>query len=330
MSSPATAVGRTVAIHNHLDASTAERALRTEVAAGLRSDPKELSPKWLYDERGCDLFDQITRLDEYYPTRTERAILYRHADDIARRSGAQTLIELGSGTSEKTRLLLDALRRNGTLERFVGFDVAETTLVDAGQAILDEYPDIEVEGVVGDFEHHLGLLPRGGRRMIAFLGGTIGNLFPDGRRQLLHDLSAALESGDSVLIGTDLVKDTARLERAYDDESGVTAEFNKNVLAMINRELGGHFDLSRFEHVARFDTDDERIEMLLRAVGRQFVEIDQLGITVAFEDGEELRTEISTKFRVENFPTELTAAGFQAPVLFTDPRRDFALWLAAR
>jgi L-histidine N-alpha-methyltransferase len=314
----------------HLPPDALDSALRTEVTTGLTSTPKELSPKWLYDDRGCDLFDQITRLPEYYPTRAERSILATHADDIVRLSGADTLIELGSGTSDKTRLLLDALQREGSLDRFVGFDVAEPTLRDAVAKLSADYPGTEVLGVVGDFNEHLSEMPRGGRRMIVFLGGTIGNLHPGERASFLESLAATLEPGDSLLLGTDLVKDRDRLVAAYDDSAGVTAEFNKNVLSVLNRELEADFDPSRFEHVARFDEDGSYIEMRLRSLDDQEVTVAGLDLTVEFAEGEDLRTEISTKFRPEDVRAELCDAGLDPRHHWTDAAGDFALWLAVR
>ena len=314
----------------HLPPDAMERALRVEVAQGLSSHPKELSPKWLYDDRGCELFDQITRLPEYYPTRAERSILAAHAPEIVERSGADTLIELGSGTSDKTRLLLDALHDAGRLDSFVAFDVAEATLRDAVAKIAADYPGARVQGVVGDFNEHLGELPPGGTRLVAFLGGTVGNLHPDERAAFLGSLRAALEPGDTLLLGTDLVKERSRLVAAYDDEAGVTAAFNKNLLHVLNRELGADFDPEGFDHVARFDEDGSFIEMRLRARKEQRVVVRDLEMTVRFDAGEDLRTEISTKFQPARVRAELVDAGFDPIAHWTDPAGDFALWLARR
>ena len=240
----------------HLAPDWLRSALRADVAEGLTASPKELPPKWFYDERGSELFDEITRLPEYYPTRCERAILTERAPEIAALSGADTLVELGSGTSEKTRLLLDACVAGGgrgRLRRFIPFDVSEATLRQAATAVAGEYPTVDVHAVCGDFDHHLGTIPRGGRRLVAFLGGTIGNLDPKQRAEFLAALSANLAPGDGLLLGTDLVKDPARLVAAYDDAAGVTAAFNRNVLAVVNRELDADFDVDRFGHVARWD-----------------------------------------------------------------------------
>lgn len=318
----------TVRVDVHLTAVDLHDALTNDVRRGLSASPKDVPPKWFYDDRGSQLFDEITRLDEYYPTRAERSILVERADEIAAVSGADTLIELGSGTSEKTRLLLDALARAGQLRRFVPFDVSETTLRDAAHAIAGEHPDIDVHAVVGDFERHLHELPRGGRRLIAFLGGTIGNLPPDTRAEFLATIASDLEPGDSFLLGTDLVKDVDRLVTAYDDASGVTAAFNRNVLYVVNRELGADFDAESFTHVARWNADSEWIEMWLRSEQTQSVKVPELDLVVEFESGEEMRTEISAKFRRPGITKELAAAGLTLKHWWTDQAGDFALTLS--
>jgi L-histidine Nalpha-methyltransferase len=303
-------------------------ALRADVAAGLTSVPKELPSKWFYDEVGSGLFDAITRLPEYYPTRAERAILGARATEVAELTGAATLIELGSGTSEKTRLLLDALAGHGVLRRFVPFDVDETTLRAASATVAGEYPGVEVHAVVGDFERHLDLLPAGGRRLVAFLGSTIGNLTPERRSTFLGAVGASLQPGDAFLLGTDLVKDPRRLEAAYDDSAGVTAAFNRNLLVRLNRELDGDFVPERFEHVARFDPEREWIEMWLRSTCDQVVTLSELSLAASFVAGEEMRTEISAKFRPEGLEAELVTAGLELVRLWTDPDGDFGLSLA--
>jgi L-histidine N-alpha-methyltransferase len=318
----------TVQLVHHLDPDDAAAALRADALAGLTATPKTLPPRWFYDERGSELFDRITRLPEYYPTRAERAILEARAGEIAASSGADVLIELGSGTSEKTRLLLTALRQAGTLRRFLPFDVDPSVLRFAGAALADEYPGLEIEGVVGDFTRHLGELPRDGRRMVAFLGSTIGNLEPDDRRQFLAELAGNLRPGDSFLLGTDLVKDTERLVRAYDDSDGVTAEFNRNVLLVLDRELKADFDPEAFDHVARWDPANEWIEMRLRSRTEQVVSLRALDLEVRFAVGEELRTEISAKFRRERVEQELAAASLAMTHWWTDPGGDFALSLS--
>lgn len=311
-------------------ASDLSKALRRDVRHGLAQSPKTLPPKWFYDAKGSDLFDQITRLPEYYPTRTEASILQDRAADIAAASGADTLVELGSGTSEKTRLLLDALRDSGALKRFIPFDVDPSVLRDAARALHAEYPDIEIEVVCGDFEQDLGTVPKVGRRMVVFLGSTIGNLTPEPRAEFLAAVADTMEAGDSLLLGTDLVKDVGRLVRAYDDSAGVTAAFNRNVLTVVNRELDADFDLDAFDHVARWNPDEERIEMWLRSTADQRVRIAQLDLTVEFAAGEEMLTEVSCKFRHEGVEAELAAAGLRRTHWWSDGAGDFGLSLAVK
>jgi L-histidine N-alpha-methyltransferase len=315
-----------VEVEVHLTPEDLQAALRADVAAGLTAAPKELPPKWFYDDRGSDLFDQITRLPEYYPTRCERSILEARAGEVATLSGADTLIELGSGTSEKTHLLLAALAEAGRLRRIVAFDVSESTLRAAAATLAREYPDAAVHAVVGDFERHLHTLPRGGRRLVAFLGGTIGNLAPKARALFLSEVATLLDPGDSLLLGTDLVKDVGRLEAAYDDPAGVTAEFNRNVLRVVNRELGADFAPDRFSHVARFDRDEEWIEMWLRSDRAQQVTVADLDLSVGYGRGESMRTEISAKFRRAGVEAELGDADLALARWWTDG--DFAVSLS--
>jgi L-histidine N-alpha-methyltransferase len=312
----------------HLDARELAESLRADARAGLTATPKRLPPRWFYDARGSDLFEEITRLPEYYPTRAERAILDVRAGEIARTTGAKTLIELGSGSSAKTRLLLDALRAHGTLGAFVPLDVSEPALRAALAVLAEDYPGLLLHGVVGDFTRHLGQLPAGGTRLVAFLGGTIGNLLPDQRAEFLADLRAGLEPGEWLLLGADLVKDPAVLVPAYADAAGVTAEFNRNVLHVLNRELGADFDPEAFEHVAVWNAEHEWIEMWLRASRPMRVHLPALPLVVEFAAGEELLTEISAKFRREGLTAELTAAGFEVRRWWTDPAGQFSLSLA--
>lgn len=306
------------------------KSLRDDVRAGLTAVPKELPPVYLYDDRGCALFDQITRLPEYYPTRAEAEILRNHSREIAAAAHADVLAELGSGTSEKTRILLAAMVDEGSLTRYVPFDVSEETLRSAAAAILAEHPSLVVHGIVGDFRADLDAVPAGGRRVIAFLGGTIGNFTPAARAGFLADVVAVMHPGDSLLLGTDLVKDPARLVAAYDDAAGVTAEFNLNVLRMLNRELEADFALDQFEHVAVWDDRNEWIEMRVRSRRRQTVRLRALDLTVEFAEGEEMRTEISAKFRPERVRNELAAAGLSLTHWWTDEAGDYALSLAMR
>jgi L-histidine N-alpha-methyltransferase len=303
-------------------------ALRADVRAGLTATPKTLPPKYFYDARGSELFDEITRLPEYYLTRAETSILQRYAAEIAGLSRCESLVELGSGTSAKTRLLLRALRDGGTLREFVPFDVDPVVLTEASDALAAEYPGLRIAPFVGDFELDLGSIPARGRRTIAFIGSTIGNLEPAARAAFLAQVGAALRPGDTFLLGIDLVKDTGRLLRAYDDTAGVTAEFNRNVLLVVNRELDADFAVEEFRHVALWDADNEWIEMRLRPTCPQRVTIGDLDLAVSFAAGEDLRTEISAKFRREGIEAELGAAGMRSVRFWTDPDGDFGLLLA--
>jgi L-histidine N-alpha-methyltransferase len=304
------------------------RALRDDVRAGLTATPKALPPRWFYDARGSELFEEITRLPEYYPTRSERAILTERATEVAAITRAKTLVELGSGSSDKTRLLLDALSRIGELGAFVPLDVSASALEQSTVDIANAYPGISVRGVVGDFTRHLSAVPAGGKRLVAFLGGTIGNLVPDERATFLHLLRAELDPGEWLLLGTDLVKSPHELVPAYDDARGVTADFNRNVLRVINRELGAGFDPEGFEHVAVWDSRREWIEMRLRATKAYRVAVPALDLTVDIAEGEELRTEISTKFHPDGVRAELVAAGFTATRRWTDSYGRFMVTLA--
>lgn len=319
-----------VSITNYLAADAAGTALRDDVRHGLTQQPKSLPPKWFYDDVGSELFDRITRLPEYYPTRAEAEILRAHSAEVAALSGADTLVELGSGTSEKTRMLLGALRDAGALRRLVPFDVDAGVLETAGEAIARDYPGVLVQAVCGDFEHHLKHIPDGGRRLFVFLGSTIGNLTSGPRAEFLADLAAVMHDGDGLLLGTDLVKDTGRLVRAYDDAAGVTAAFNRNVLAVVNRELDADFDLEAFAHVARWNAAEQRIEMWLRSCRAQRIAVRALGLDVEFTDGEEMLTEVSCKFRPEQVADELAAAGLRRQRWWTDAAGDFGLSLAVR
>jgi L-histidine N-alpha-methyltransferase len=305
-------------------------SLVEDVRRGLGSAPLSLPPKWLYDDRGSELFDAITRLPEYYPTERERAILRAHAADIVAVSGADTLVELGSGTSDKTRTLLDAFTAAGMLRRFVPLDVSEATLRAAADEIAHAYPGLQVEAVVGDFTLHLGSLPRGGTRMVAFLGGTIGNLYVEERAAFLGALADSLEPGDSVLLGTDLVKSVDRLVAAYDDPGGITAEFVLNSLRVLNRELGADFDVDRFRYVAFWDPAMERMDLRVRSEVPQTVRVPGAGLELDLAAGQEIRVEISTKFRPEGIARELADAGLEVAGSWTDPDGDFAVTLARR
>jgi L-histidine N-alpha-methyltransferase len=320
--------GSDLVIENLLPPDFLSEALRADALRGLTSTPKVLPPKWFYDERGSALFEEITRLPEYYPTRAEREILLDRAAEIAVASGATTLVELGSGSSEKTRVLLDGLREVGSLERYVPVDVSDSALLEAAEALRAEYPGLGVHAVVADFEHQLDRLPRGGRRLVAFLGGTIGNLVPADRAPFLASLRDTLQPGDTLLLGTDLVKSPTVLVPAYDDAAGVTADFNRNVLYVLNRELKADFEPDSFEHVAVWDPHEEWIEMRLRSRRQQSVHVAALELDVEFAAGEELRTEVSAKFRRERVASELASAGFDLAHWWVDADQRFALSLS--
>jgi L-histidine N-alpha-methyltransferase len=302
-----------------------DAALRTDVLDGLTRTPKTLPPKWFYDARGSELFERITELPEYYPTRAEREILVGRAGEIAAASGARTLVELGSGSSDKTRHLLDAMPG---LHTYVPVDVSESALRQAGEALVAERPGLNVHALIADFTAGLELPETPGPRLVAFLGGTIGNLVPRERAAFLAAVRALLAPGDTLLLGTDLVKDEAVLVAAYDDAAGVTAEFNKNVLNVVDRELGADFDPDAFEHVALWNAECEWIEMRLRSRTAQTVKVPALDLAVDFAAGEEMRTEVSAKFRKEGVRAELASSGLELSHWWTDAEGRFALSLS--
>ncbi|MDH6514887.1 L-histidine N-alpha-methyltransferase [Streptomyces sp. SAI-135] len=302
-----------------------EAALRADVLKGLTHTPKTLPPKWFYDAHGSELFERITELPEYYPTRAEREILVARSGEIAAATGARTLVELGSGSSEKTRYLLDALTG---LHTYVPVDVSESALTQAGHALIAQRPELSVHALIADFTGGLTLPGTPGPRLVAFLGGTIGNLLPVERAAFLSSVRALLSPGDALLLGTDLVKDENVLVRAYDDAAGVTAAFNKNVLTVVNRELGADFDPGAFDHVALWDAENEWIEMRLRSRTEQTVKVPALDLAVDFAADEELYTEISAKFRKEGVSSELSSAGLELAHWWTDEQGRFALSLS--
>jgi L-histidine N-alpha-methyltransferase len=319
-----------IAIDVHLDADAAATMAR-DVRAGLCAYPKELAPKYFYDERGSLLFEQITELPEYYPTRAERQILADRSGEILDAAGCPTtLVELGSGSAAKTRHLLSAMRDADCLRTYVPVDISEEITHRTAADLVDEYPGLTVRGLVCDFEQHLERIPdSSGSRVIAFLGGTIGNLYPRQRHAFLERIRALLGSKDRLLLGTDLIKDPARLEAAYNDSAGVTAEFNKNVLAVLNNQLGADFELDAFEHVARYDAEAERMDIRLRSLVGQEVRLEGLDLEISFAAEEEMRTEISTKFTRERLESVYAGAGLRLEGWFTDAAEDYALSLAS-
>ncbi|MBX6391358.1 MAG: L-histidine N(alpha)-methyltransferase [Frankia sp.] len=325
-----------VCVERHLTGPQRSAAMAQDARRGLTASPKELAPTWFYDATGSLLFEKITELPEYYLTRTERSILERHAGDLVSElasvaQGIDTLVELGAGTSPKSRLLLGALADTGRLRRFVPFDVDADALGRAATAARAAHPGVTVHAVVGDFRQHIGLLPvpaAPAGALVAFLGGTIGNLRPAARAELLTALRSRFGPGSALLLGTDLVKDPARLLAAYDDSAGVTAAFNRNLLTVLNRELGADFDLRAFAHVAVWDEANRWVEMRLRSLRQQTVRLAGIDLTVDFAEGEELRTEISAKFDQETVDKELANTGWRLARWWTDPAGDFALSLA--
>jgi L-histidine N-alpha-methyltransferase len=312
----------------HLTPADLRAAMEADVRAGLSTTPKELPPVYFYDDRGSRLFDDITRLPEYYPTRAERSILESHAGDMVRAAGADVLVELGAGTCDKSRILLDAMRDNGCLGSYVPLDVSDTTLWEAATSLSESYPGLTVRAVVGDFHSHLDRLDAPGRRLIAFLGGTIGNFHPGERKEFLAGLVDTMRPGDRFLLGTDVIKDRERLTAAYDDSAGVTAEFNRNVLHVLNRELGADFVADRFAHVARWNESEHRIEMWLRSLDDTSVHIADLGLDISFAAGEEMLTEISTKFSLDALRDELEASGLVVDASWVAAADEFVLTLA--
>jgi L-histidine N-alpha-methyltransferase len=315
-------------VETHLTARDLRAALEDDVRSGLRSVPRSIPPVWFYDEEGSRLFEAITGLPEYYPTRAERQLLAAHAPAIAREALADTLVELGAGACDKTRVLLDAMRAHGPLARYVPFDVSDEFLRAAAAGLIDDYEGLAIHAVVGDFHQHLDRIPPEGHRLVAFLGGTIGNLDPAARQRFLFDLNCTMAPTDHLLLGADLVKDPERIVAAYDDSAGITAAFNRNVLHVLNRELGARFDVDQFEHVALWNAEQQWIEMRLRSARDQVVAIEQLGIELAFAAGEEILTEISAKFTPDGLARELAAADFVVDGIWGVEDGEFMLILA--
>lgn len=324
MSAPAAPL--TVEFH-HLGSNKVQ-ALIEDVRAGLTKTPKELPPRWFYDDHGSELFEQITELPEYYQTRTEAAILRSCTADIIARTCPEVIVELGAGASTKTRLLIGRAYEQDVLRTFVPFDVSDGIVQRTAKELLGEFPGLNIHAVIGDFAAHLDRIPRFGRQLVVFLGSTIGNFLPPERQAFLHSVAELLEPGDAFLLGLDLVKDQSELIAAYDDSQGVTAAFNLNVLTVVNRELGADFEVDAFAHVARYDAQNDWIEMHLRSMREQTVHIPGADLTVAFREGELMRTEISAKFTARRIQGCFRESGLTLDAWYTDERERFALALA--
>lgn len=322
----------TITIDRHLDSSRLDDDMARDIRRSFTNRPIVLAPRWLYDDHGSGLFDRITRLPEYYPTEAERSVLRARADEIATLTGADTVVELGSGTSDKTRTLLDAFHRRGQLSTFVPLDVSEGTLQDAARMLASRYDGLAVHALIGDFNRHLRHIPSGAerRRLVVFLGGTIGNFYVEERRAFLGALADQLRPDEWLVLGVDLVKPLDRIVDAYLDDAGVTERFIKNSLTVINRRFGGDFDLARFDYVPLWDARERRVDMRLRSTMPQTVALRDLDLEVDLAAGEEIRVEISTKFERESLIVELADVGLDVDRFWTDDRGDFGLLLARR
>lgn len=324
------ATQREVSVEVVGDEGNAQQALDQATLAGLRREPKELPTVWLYDERGSQLYEEITRLPEYYLPGREAEILRARADAIAQRTEARTFVELGSGSARQTRFLLDALDGVGTLEFFVPLDVSTQTLRTTARAIAAAYPHISVHALVGDFERDLDVLPREGPRLIALLGSTIGNLHPRRREQFLTTLASQLDERDALLLGLDLVKEPMRLESAYNDSAGVTEAFVRNAFTAVNRELDATFEQGRFVYEARWNPEQECMDIGLRARSTHGVSIRRLDLQLELDRDELLRVEVSAKFRRERFEVEARRAGLSVESWWPDRGNEFAVALLVR
>ncbi len=307
-----------ITIDVHLD-NQDPKAVRDEIRAGLLSKPRRLPTKYFYDDHGSALFERICTVPEYYPTRTEHQLLKTVADDVITRTGAEELVELGSGAATKTRVLLDAMARTNRLRFYVPFDFSEGIVRRVAQELVEEYEGLHVHGVIGDFLAHLEHIPQGGRRLVVFLGGTIGNLEPAAAATFLSSVADEMDRGDFFLLGVQLITDVTRLEAAYNDSAGLSAAFNKNILSVLKVVIGAEFDPDNFDHVARYNQDEQQIEMRLRSICRQVIPIPELELTLRLEEGEEILTEISRKYTHQHVESLLTNAGFTPMAWYTDP-----------
>ena len=318
-----------ISIDNQIDPASEELAL-VELQKGLLEQPRRIPTKFLYDKRGSRLFEQITALEEYYPTRVEHSLLQRYASEIQTLASCEELVELGSGAATKTRVLLDAMQAAGMLRLYIPFDVSESEVRRVAEELAEEYPTLQVHGIVADFVHHLTAIPAGAQRLVMLLGSTIGN-FPRGKAvDFLRRISAQMENSDSFLLGVDLIKDVPRIEAAYDDASGITAEFNRNILSVVNRFAEANFQPAQFDHLAFFNTDLHRIEMHLIATRAMHVELRSLELEIEIQQGEALFIEISCKYERSMVESMLSEAGFELTEWFSDSEDLFALALARK
>jgi dimethylhistidine N-methyltransferase len=301
-----------------------------DVISGLSASPKRLPPRLFYDAAGSDLFEQITELPEYYLTRTERAILSQHASEMLKNAGeGLTLIELGAGTASKTKVIIEALLRQQMSGTFYPIDVSASALEIARDTLKLEFPALKVRPLVGDYSAGLSQLSgTPGRKLVLYIGSSIGNFEPDEAGALLKTIRQSLAPGDALLLGADMVKDEAVLLAAYNDEQGVTARFNLNILARINRELGGDFDLTAFRHWAIWNAAESRIEMHLESLRTQTVNISEIDMRVRFRRGETIHTENSYKFTPAMVREILSAGGFDLEKTWMDEKKWFGVHLA--
>lgn len=325
----ALAVDRRIRIDVRLDPHRSDADLQ-ELRRGLTATPRRLPSKYFYDQTGSELFERITELPEYYPTRTERSLLTGYADEISYLTSAEELVELGAGAATKTRILLDAMQRQGNLRLYVPFDVSKTEVQRVARDLAGEYRELFVHGIVADFVHHLTSIPEGSPRLVILLGSTIGNFPPAEAVDLLTRLSNMMAKGDFFLLGADLIKDIGVIERAYNDSAGVTAAFNRNILRVVNGVVDGDFAPELYDHQARYDPRLDRIEMYLVASEAQRVRLPGLALDLEIRKGESLRTEISCKYDRPRVESMLRASGFELTRWFTDPERLFGLALAQK
>jgi L-histidine Nalpha-methyltransferase len=318
-------------VDRHLPPDLHANALRLDAREGLTAAVKYIPSKWIFDTKGTELWEKITRLPEYYPFRTERDILQAGADEIAAATQAGSIIELGSGSAIKTTILLDALRRAGTIRSYISVDISESALVEAGRRLIGEYPGLSVRAVLADFETQAEVITMRecpSPRLVLFLGGTIGQLTLAQRAEFLRALHGVLHPGDMLLLGVDLVKDPAELIAAYDDSAGISTAFNKNLFTVLNTRVGADFNLDNFDYVVTWQDETERLEMWEQSRINQVVRLSEIDLCVELAAGERIWTGISSKFRRDGIQAELESAGFSLQRWWTDPDGRYALSLS--